>query len=71
MMTAEDVVKRIATECAFIDERGGVGIRLKPAAALVREYGEQFEAAPTLRLSSSPPRRVSRRRRREREPTLF
>jgi hypothetical protein len=29
-MTAEDVVKRIAAECAFIDERGGVGIRLSP-----------------------------------------
>jgi hypothetical protein len=56
MLTAEDVVKRIATECAFIDERGGVGIRLKPAAAIVREYGEQFRIPPT------PTRRKSARR---------
>jgi hypothetical protein len=27
---------------AFVDERGGVGIRLRPAAAIVRQYGEQF-----------------------------
>jgi hypothetical protein len=24
-LTAEDVVKRIAAECAFVDERGAVG----------------------------------------------
>jgi hypothetical protein len=42
ILTAEDVVKRIAAECAFVDERGAVGIRLKPAAAIVRLYGEQF-----------------------------
>jgi hypothetical protein len=36
ILTAEDVVKRIAAECAFVDERGAVGIRLKPAAAIVR-----------------------------------
>jgi hypothetical protein len=41
-MTAEDVVKRIASECAYVDERGAVGIRLKSAAAIVRQYGEQF-----------------------------
>ena len=46
-MTAEDVVKRIAAECAFVDERGGVGIRLNPAVAIVREYGEQFRLSPT------------------------
>jgi len=28
-LTAEDVVRRIAGECAFVDERGG-GIRLEP-----------------------------------------
>jgi hypothetical protein len=50
VLTAEDVVRRIAAECAFVDERGGVGIRLEPAAAIVRQYGEQF-------------RRVARRRR--------
>ena len=44
-LTAEDVVRRIAAECAFIDEHGGVGIRLSPAAAIVREYGEQFPGA--------------------------
>jgi len=31
MFTAEDVVKRIAAECAYADDRGAVGIRLKPA----------------------------------------
>jgi hypothetical protein len=44
ILTAEDVVKRIAAECAFVDERGAVGIRLKPAAAIVRQYGEEFQA---------------------------
>jgi hypothetical protein len=44
ILTAEDVVKRIAAECAFIDGRGAVGIRLKPAAAIVQQYGEQFRA---------------------------
>lgn len=42
--TAEDVVRRIATECAYVHERGGVGIRLEPAAAIVPRYGEQFRA---------------------------
>jgi hypothetical protein len=42
ILTAEDVVRRIAAECAFVDERGGVGIRLEPAAAIVRRYGEQL-----------------------------
>jgi hypothetical protein len=42
MLTAEDVVRRIAAECAYIDDRGGVGIRLKPAVAIVQQYGEQF-----------------------------
>jgi len=54
ILTAEDVVRRIAAECAFVDERGGVGIRLEPAAAIVRLYGEQF--------------RPSRRRQRRRAP---
>ena len=40
ILTAEDVVQRIAAECAYVDERGGVGIRLEPAAAIVRQYGE-------------------------------
>jgi len=42
ILTPEDVVRRIAAECTFVDERGAVGIRLKPAAAIVRQYGEQF-----------------------------
>jgi hypothetical protein len=32
ILTAEDVVWRIAAECAYVDERGSVGIRLKAAA---------------------------------------
>jgi hypothetical protein len=47
VLTAEEVVKRIAAECAFIDNRGAVDIRLKPAVAIpafagTRQYGEQF-----------------------------
>ena len=42
ILIPEDVVRRIAAECTFIDERGAVGIRLKPAAVIVRRYGEQF-----------------------------
>jgi hypothetical protein len=53
-LTAEDVVKRIAPECAFVDDRGAVGIRLKPAAAIVREYGEQFRVTPRRRPIRQP-----------------
>ena len=42
IFTSEDVVRRIAAECTFIDERGAVGVRLKPTAVIVRQYGEQF-----------------------------
>jgi hypothetical protein len=42
ILTPEDAVRRIAAGCTFVDDRGGVGIRLKPAAAIVRQYGEQF-----------------------------
>ena len=58
ILTAEDVVKRIAAECAFVDERGAVGIRLKSAAAIVRQYGEQFRAPrrKPARRSPKPPR---------------
>jgi hypothetical protein len=42
ILTAEDVVWRVAAECAYVDERGGVGIRLEPAAAIVQQYEEQF-----------------------------
>jgi hypothetical protein len=56
ILTPEDVVRRIAAECTFIDERGAVGIRLKPAAAIVRQYGEQF-------------RRLRRKQNRRRKPS--
>ena len=46
VLTAEHVVRRIAAERAYVDERGGVGIRLEPAAVIVRRYGEQFRRAP-------------------------
>ena len=44
ILTPEDVIRRIAAECTFVDERGAVGIRLKPAETIVRQYGEQFRA---------------------------
>lgn len=53
-MTAEDVVQRIAAECAFVDQRGGVGFRLRPAAAIVRQYGEQFRRALPRRRRQTP-----------------
>jgi hypothetical protein len=57
ILTAEDVVRRIAAECAYVDERGGVGIRLEPAAAIVRRYGEQFRSRRRRRRSrpAKPP----------------
>ena len=57
ILTPEDVVRRIAAECAYLDERGGVGIRLEPAAAIVRQYGEQFRAPRRQRRprSAKPP----------------
>jgi hypothetical protein len=54
VLTAEDVVKRIAAECAFVDARGGVGIRLRPAVAIVRQYGDQFRPAPRKPRQRSP-----------------
>ena len=33
------------SEYTFVDERGAVGIRLEPAAAILRQYGEQFRAS--------------------------
>jgi len=55
ILTAEDVVRRIAAECVFVDERGAVGIRLKPAAAIVRLYGNQFRT-PRRRRRPRPPK---------------
>ena len=40
MLTPEDVVRGIAAECTFIDDRGAVGIRLMPAAAIVHPIAE-------------------------------
>jgi len=55
ILTPEDVVRRIAAECTFVDdERGAVGIRLEPAAAIVRQYGEQFRALRPPRRPRSP-----------------
>jgi hypothetical protein len=56
ILTAEDVVRRIAAECAYVDERGGVGIRLQPAAAIVRQYGEQFRRPPRRRQTRRTPK---------------
>jgi hypothetical protein len=42
VLTPEAVVRRIAAERTFVDERGAGGVRLEPAAAIVRQYGEQF-----------------------------
>jgi hypothetical protein len=53
ILTPEDVVRRIAAECNFVDERGAVSIRLKPAAAIVRQYGNQFRA-PAAEATGSP-----------------
>jgi hypothetical protein len=58
ILTPEDVVRRIAAECTFVDERGAVGIQLKPAAAIVRQYGSQFRAPRRKRQarpSKAPP----------------
>jgi hypothetical protein len=55
-MTAEDVVRRIAVECAYVDDRGGVGIRLEPAAAIVRQYGEQFRRPPRRKPARQTPK---------------
>jgi hypothetical protein len=54
ILTPEDVVRRIAAECTFVDERGVVGIRLEPAAAIVRQYGQQFRAAQRQRRPRPP-----------------
>jgi hypothetical protein len=54
ILTPEDVVRRIAAECTFVDGRGAVGIHLKPAAAIVRQYGEQFRAPRRQRRRAAP-----------------
>jgi hypothetical protein len=59
ILTAEDVVKRIAAERAFVDDQGAVGIRLKPAAAILRQYGEQFRASRRRGQRRGPPKPAS------------
>jgi hypothetical protein len=60
ILTPEDVVRRIAAECTFVDEQGAVGIRLEPAGAIVRQYGNQFR----------PPRRKRQARPSKAPPIL-
>jgi hypothetical protein len=55
ILTPEDVVRRIAAECTFVDDRGADGIRLEPAATIVRQYGNQFRA-PRRKRQPRPPR---------------
>jgi hypothetical protein len=43
ILTAEGVVRRIAAGCTYVDECGGVGIRLELAAAMVRQHGSNFD----------------------------
>ena len=51
--TAEDIVRRISAQCAYVDERSAIGIRPEPAAAIVRQYGEQFRRAAALAPASA------------------
>jgi hypothetical protein len=44
ILTAEEIVKRIAAERAFIDDRRR-SVFAEPAAAIVRQCGKQFRAA--------------------------
>jgi hypothetical protein len=55
ILTPENVVRRIAAECTFVDEYGAVGIRLEPAAAIVRQYGNQFRG-PQQKRQPRPPK---------------
>ena len=54
ILTAEDVVRRIAAECTHVDERGGIDIRLEPAAAIVKQYGEQFRRPRRKKRDQTP-----------------
>ncbi len=47
ILTAEDVVRRIAAECAYVDERGGVGIRLTGGGDRAAVRGAVSAATPT------------------------
>ena len=57
IMTAEDVVQRIAAECAFVDERGGVGIRLRPGSRHCAAVRRPIPAGPppaTPKITKTP-----------------
>src|SRR5215831_15534638 len=60
ILTAEDVVRRIFAECTFIDERGAVGIRLEPAAAIVAPVQRSISGTatqagtPAVKTAASP-----------------
>jgi hypothetical protein len=52
ILTAEDVVRRIAAECAYVDERGGVGI---PVGAGGRDRASVWRAIPGAAASAAAP----------------
>jgi hypothetical protein len=54
ILTAEDAVRRIAAECAYVDERGGVGIRLEPAAAIVHAVWRAISQRDPPRSTGNP-----------------
>ncbi len=59
---------------AYVDDRGGVGIRLEPAAAIVRQYGEQFPRPRERRQApraSKPPKSDRRCSGKSAERALF
>jgi hypothetical protein len=63
ILTAEDVVRRIAVKCAYVDDRGGVGIRLEPAATIVRRF---LRISAPVQLAAPNPHRSRCHRHRER-----
>jgi hypothetical protein len=46
MLTAEHVIRRVATDRAHVGEPDAFGIRREPAAAIARRYGGQTRRAP-------------------------
>src|SRR5580704_9296148 len=62
ILTAEDVVRRIAAECAFVDERGGVGIRqtqhLLPKSVFDRPGSDRRNLASTTFPDAGPMVRI-------------
>jgi hypothetical protein len=54
MSTPEDVVRRMAAECTFVDEHGAIGIRAEPATAMC---GNMASSSGPCVVSGSPGRR--------------